>query len=187
MWPGRAGARDRDAAGSSWRPGGGRGGVELAPEERDARPSWRTRPSRSRPWLAVTVPETAGDVGSAGMPTRVPRDRGGRVTDEGRNRHRSLVSSQRAWELHASAHVVQPSRTRRGSLGPSRGGHHITPPPPRTGPASPTTPSRPGRLIAVTASQDRDETPRTDIGLPERPEQRGPNPRLPPFPLRRSS
>src|SRR6185437_5780849 len=31
------------------------------------------------------------------------------------------------------------------------------------------TPSRPGRLIAVTASQDRDETPRTQLGLPRRP------------------
>ena len=31
---------------------------------------------------------------------------------------------------------------------------------------SPTNPSRPGRLIAVTASQDRDETPRTPLGLP---------------------
>ena len=36
----------------------------------------------------------------------------------------------------------------------------------------PTKPSRPGRLIAVTASQDRDETPRTQLGLPERPGQR---------------
>ena len=35
-----------------------------------------------------------------------------------------------------------------------------------------TNPSRPGRLIAVTASQDRDETPRTHLGLPRRPEQR---------------
>ena len=35
------------------------------------------------------------------------------------------------------------------------------------------TPHVLGRLIAVTASQDRDETPRTDLGLPPRPEQRG--------------
>jgi len=39
-------------------------------------------------------------------------------------------------------------------------------------------PSRPGRLIAVTASQDRDETPRTTLGLPHRPRQRRLN--LPP-------
>jgi len=38
------------------------------------------------------------------------------------------------------------------------------------------TPSRPGRLIAVTASQDRDETPRTDLGLPPRPGQRRDSP-----------
>jgi len=33
-----------------------------------------------------------------------------------------------------------------------------------------SNPSRPRRLIAVTASQDRDETPRTDLGLPPRPD-----------------
>src|SRR3569623_1718699 len=38
------------------------------------------------------------------------------------------------------------------------------------GDVSPTS-SRPGRIIAVTASQDRDETPRTHQGLPKRPAQ----------------
>src|SRR3954452_24945396 len=40
-----------------------------------------------------------------------------------------------------------------------------------------TNPSRPGRLMEVTACQDLHETPRTQLGLPERPEARpGPRP-----------
>jgi RimJ/RimL family protein N-acetyltransferase len=38
----------------------GRGRVKLAPEDTGRKGLRRARPSRSRPWLAVTVPETAG-------------------------------------------------------------------------------------------------------------------------------
>src|SRR5262245_29723594 len=66
---------------------------KLAPETRDARRVGRARPSRSRPWLAVTVPETAGDERCGGSVTGV-----GPVTE--------------AWDLHASVRVVQLSRPR---------------------------------------------------------------------------
>src|SRR4051794_39973089 len=50
----------------------------------------------------------------------------------------------------------------------SRGPSTEVRPPPEPVPDVSRT-SRPGRLIAVTASQDRDETPRTPLGLPHRP------------------
>ena len=49
----------------------------------------------------------------------------------------------------------------------SRTDLHVSPTSAERG--EPSTPSRPGRLIAVTASQDRHETPRTQLGLPRRP------------------
>src|SRR3954471_1196695 len=90
---------------TSWagRPGGGkgtgkgRGGVSAR------------GPSRPRPWLAVAVAETAGDVRSGGDR---PRERHGFVTGEGRIRHRRPAESQRPWEVHASVRVGQQSRPR---------------------------------------------------------------------------
>ena len=67
------------------------------------------------------------------------------------------------------------SRDRRRATRP---GGHGSPTSCRPCARSPPNPSRPGRLIAVTASQDRDETSRTQLGLPHRPGQR-PSPRTP--------
>ena len=59
-----------------------------------------------------------------------------------------------------------PQRRTRASGCATRPGGHGSPTSCRPCARCPTNPSRPGRLIAVTASQDRDETPRTHLGLP---------------------
>ena len=78
----------------------------------------------------------------------------------------------RGWK-YAYGEGFQPGRslTVRISRSPARKDHG-SPTSCRPCAASLTNPSRPGRLIAVTASQDRDETPRTALGLPPRPEER---------------
>jgi hypothetical protein len=101
---GRAGAR-----------GEGSGRVKLAPVTRDARAFGERRPSRSRPWLAVTVPETAGDVGGvAGSPRVCQRVRhgsagiGAGVAGSARERHGRRTESDE------------------GVPGPSRKSHGVT-------------------------------------------------------------
>src|SRR6202000_1718767 len=79
-WPAK-----RDGAGGSRRPGRGRGRRKLARGKGRGRlklaPGAKGRwPSRPRPWQAVAVAETAGDVRSGG------RARGGRARAHGARR-----------------------------------------------------------------------------------------------------
>jgi hypothetical protein len=71
------------------------GPLEAGARGKGREASRRARPSRSRPWLAVTVPETAGDVGSGGRITRVWRDPRRRVMEEGRKRCGSVSRGRR--------------------------------------------------------------------------------------------
>jgi hypothetical protein len=64
--------------------GGGTGRGRAGARDTGRKGFRRARPSRSRPWLAVTVPETAGDVGGVAGSPRVCH---GLVTGEGRVRH----------------------------------------------------------------------------------------------------
>ncbi len=74
---------------------------------RELAPGQGTRPSRPRPWQAVAVAETAGDVGGVEGSSRAGH---AGVTEVPRIRHRSPTSSLRCREVHASARVDQQSR-----------------------------------------------------------------------------
>ena len=142
-------------------------------------------PSRPRPWLAVAEAETAGDVtsgaGAHASATGSSREGHGSVTEvraeasvrppsngqesavflgsvwpNFRTPQGSAWLEIRVWRGFPTEEIPDRSDLPLSRAEGSRKSDFV----PSLRP-SPSNPSRPGRLIAVTASQDRDETPRT--------------------------
>src|SRR3954451_13957201 len=118
-------------------------------------------PSRPRPWQAVAVAETAGDVRRDGDG---PRERHGFVTGEGRIRRVSAPpwggtpAAERsgicAVPYFGIAEVSNTARTPWFEIHLWRALRTAEIPNRSNLPLSPTNPSHPGRLMEVTACQD---------------------------------